>query len=142
QVQRVISVGMQPDSLVYFAGMLHVSEQAADKVSAYNYQTGRLVQDISVGRAPADILSEDGRRLFVSNSGGASVSVIYAGQKTSFRRILTVDFPRDMAISAQRRLLYVAGYEKKHLTVIDLTGLTVRKQLSLGGRPLSIAILD
>ncbi|MBE9486051.1 MAG: beta-propeller fold lactonase family protein [Chloroflexi bacterium] len=142
QVQRVISVGMQPDSLVYFAGMLYVSEQAADKVSAYNYQTGRLVQDISVGRAPADILSEDGRRLFVSNSGGASVSVIYAGQKTSFRRIPTVDFPRDMAISAQRRLLYVAGYEKKHLTVIDLTGLTVRKQLSLGGRPLSIAILD
>ena len=142
QVHRVISVGMQPDSLLYFAGMLHVSEQAADKVSAYNYQTGRLVQDISVGRAPADILSEDGQRLFVSNSGESSISVIYSGQKTSFRRIATVDFPRDMAISAQRKLLYVAGYEKKHLSVIELTGQTMRKKLLLGGRPLSVAILD
>lgn len=142
KVLRTLTVGLSPDAVIFFDGALYVSEQSTDKVSIYESQTGRFLNSIPVGRAPADLLKIDENQLLVSNSGGTSLSVLFAGQKTSFLRIPTLSGPTDMELSKRKKQLYVASHEKKHLSVIEVTGRTMRKQLFLGGTPLSIAVLD
>ena len=62
------------------AALAWVTNQGDDTVAAVDTATGQVVQTVPVGAKPAGVaLSPDGRRIYVTNPEGRSLSVVTRG---------------------------------------------------------------
>ena len=141
-VQRTVAIGQDARDLLFFDDLIYVTERATNVVALYEYQTGRLRARIPVGFSPQDLLLVDSRQVLVSNRGAASLSVLVAGQETSFRRIAAGGQPSALALSSRRQLVYVANLKDKTVEIVDLIAEKPVGELSVGGTPRALAILD
>jgi YVTN family beta-propeller protein len=118
-----------------------------EKVEIRDARTGAPLADVRVGKAPARLaLSPDGK-LYVSNRGSRSVSVIAPAPYREEGRIEVGIEPTGLAVSADGRVLYVvnagsfAQVDAGTLTAID--AVTRRKlwQVAVGQDPREIRLI-
>jgi YVTN family beta-propeller protein len=100
----------------------------------------QLVASIPVGAAPVEIAT-DGSRMFVSNNGSNSVSVIDTGLTTGvIQKIADIavgEAPEGLAVKLSR--VYVANTRADTVSVIDKAQLTVVATIGVGSVPGQIA---
>jgi YVTN family beta-propeller protein len=106
------------------------TSMSATDIVAFDAKTGALKKRVHVGVSPYEIaLAADGKRLFVSNWGEKTVSVVdVASQKVI--KTLPVGFnPNDMLLAADGRL-FVACSNENTVYVIDTRTLEVMQVIS------------
>jgi YVTN family beta-propeller protein len=101
-----------------------------------------LVASVAVGDSPADIkASSDGNRMYVSNHGANTVSVIDTGASTgSITKIADIavgEKPEGVGVKSSR--VYVANTNSDTVSVIDEAQLAVVATLAVGRAPGQIA---
>ncbi len=116
---------------------LYAADLQAGVIHEVNLEKGVSERQIQVGTHPYRILpSADGVRVYVSNWGSASISVIEAASGATRATYATGAHPSDMALDGRGRL-YVACANTNAVWVHDaLTG-AVREQISVALHPKS-----
>ncbi|WP_309606593.1 alkaline phosphatase family protein [Phenylobacterium sp.] len=106
------------------------TSMTATDVVQFNVATGAIKGRVRVGVSPYELaLSRDGRRLFVSNWGDKSVSVIDAASLKVIKTIPVGFNPNDMVLAADGRL-FVACSNENSVYVIDSRTLEVLEIIS------------
>lgn len=142
QLLRIIPVGIRPVSVAVAGGVLYVAEAGTHMVSEFDPSTGQQLASIPVGHRPEFLLDSGRGELYVSNSGERSISILQANQMAAFRRIATLENPISMELFARKRLLYVSHPARQQVSVIDLASEQQVAEISLGGAPGSLAVLQ
>ena len=101
---------------------------------------------IKVIKMPADarpmgvLISADGKRVFVSNGRGGSISVINTATNTIEKTIPVGKRPWGIALSADGKKLYTANGPSNDVSVVDTETLVVLKTIPFGKVPWGVAI--
>jgi YVTN family beta-propeller protein len=141
---RPFSVAVSPD-----AKELAVSNWGDASVSILDAQTLQEKSRVTVGSHPNNLLYAKDGRLFVSNGGSNSVSVIADGKvietiKTSVEpNDLVGSTPDALAISPDQKTLYVANADNDDVAVIDIfdrTESSLQGFIPTGWYPTSLAV--
>jgi YVTN family beta-propeller protein len=120
----------------------------ATDVVQFNAATGAIRGRVRVGVSPYELtLTKDGKRLFVSNWGDKTVSVVDAASLKVIKTIPVGFNPNDMVLSTDGRL-FVACSNENTVYVIDARTLEVMQVISialypkapLGSTPNSLAL--
>ena len=136
-----------PKRGVVWAANRGTSMDATDVVQ-FDARSGAIKGRVRVGVSPYELaLTPDGKRLFVSNWGDKSVSVVDAASLKVIKTIPVGFNPNDMALSADGRL-FVACSNENTVYVIDTRTLAVLETIStslypkapLGSTPNSLAL--
>jgi YVTN family beta-propeller protein len=119
---------------VVWAANRGTSMEATDVVQ-FDAKSGAIKGRVRVGVSPYELaLTADGRRLFVSNWGDRSVSVVDAASLKVVKTIPVGFNPNDMALSADGRL-FVACSNENTVYVIDTRTLEVLETVSISLYP-------
>ncbi len=137
-LRQTLPAGLEPEGMFYDEGLLYACDRASDAVLVFSIRDGRQRAQIAVGTAPTHITAESGGRIYVSNTGEDSLSVIVSGQHTAFRRIPSGPGPFALTVSRHRQVLYAANRNDKKLTVLDLNSDSILSEIPLGGMPRSM----
>jgi len=106
------------------------TSMAATDVVAFDARTGAIRKRVHVGVSPYELaLTPDGRRLFVSNWGDKSVSVVDVASLKVIKTIPVGFNPNDMVLAADGRL-FVACSNENTVYVIDSRTLEVLETIS------------
>jgi YVTN family beta-propeller protein len=136
--------GVRPDLAVLSAdgGTLWVSNIGPPStVRAVNTETLAVEAVAEVGRSPEGLRpTPDGSRLLVPCAGSDEVVVLALPGLEELARIEVGQFPRSIDFSADGSLAYVANRISDTLSEIDLTNLTVRRELPTGDGPETIRL--
>ena len=125
-----------PKRGVVWAANRGTSTDATDVV-AFDARTGGVKGRVRVGVSPYELaLTPSGKRLFVSNWGDKSVSVIDVGSLKVVKTIPVGFNPNDMALAADGRL-FVACSNENTVYVIDTATLKVVEKISTSLYPLA-----
>ena len=136
-----------PKRGVVWAANRGTSMEATDVVQ-FDARSGAVRGRVHVGVSPYELaLTKDGKRLFVSNWGDKSVSVVDAATLKVIKTIPVGFNPNDMALAADGRL-FVACSNENTVYVIDSRSLEVLETIStalypkapLGSTPNSLAL--
>ena len=118
-----------PKRGIVWAANRGTSMKATDVVQ-FDAATGAIKGRVRVGVSPYELaLTRDGKRLFVSNWGDKSVSVVDAASLKVIKTIPVGFNPNDMVLSADGRL-FVACSNENSVYVIDSRTLEVLETLS------------
>src|SRR4029077_14881260 len=121
---------------------------AATDVVAFDAKTGDIKKRVHAGVSPYELaLAADGRRLYVSNWGDNSVSVVDVASQKVIKTIPVGFNPNDMVLAADGRL-FVACSNENTVYVIDTRTLEVLETIStslypkapLGSTPNALAL--
>ena len=108
---------------------------AATDVVAFDAATGALKKRVHVGVSPYELaMTADGKRLFVSNWGDKTISVVDVASSTVIKTIPVGFNPNDMVLSADGRL-FVACSNENTVYVIDSRTLAVLETISVALTP-------
>jgi len=81
-------------------------------------------------------------KLYVANSGDATVSVINT-ERNEVTETIDIGFsPSAMAVSSERKSVYVASYTSKRVVVIDAETDVIKNTIVLPGHPCHLAVGD
>ncbi|HEX2121314.1 MAG TPA: YncE family protein [Thermoanaerobaculia bacterium] len=121
--QKPQRIALQPD-----AGYLWVA--TAEGVSVIDAAERRAIANVTVGAGEHEFaFSRDSRYAFVSNKGGASVSVVDVRDPKQVRTVATAASPVALTYSALSNAVYV-GHEDGTIVVIDAAGHEVRNRVA------------
>jgi YVTN family beta-propeller protein len=110
---------------------LYVADNMSGQVSKIDLTTKQIVSSVSVGKFPyAVALSKDGTKLYVSNWGESSVSVINA-TFTKKSGISVGLHPNAIAINPKNGDIYVSDSDSDQISVIDSNSDKVVQTISL-----------
>ena len=124
------------------------TSMAATDVVAFDAKTGAIRKRVRVGVSPYELaLTPDGKRLFASNWGDKSVSVVDVASLKVIKTIPVGFNPNDMVLTADGRL-FVACSNENTVYVIDSRTLEVLETIStalypkapVGSTPNSLAV--
>ncbi|MBZ5512301.1 MAG: YncE family protein [Acidobacteriia bacterium] len=131
---------------------LYVANQGSGTVSAINVASNTVVATVAAGASPTFLLFEPGRRrLYVANTGSNTISVFDADIGLTLIKTVAVDAgPASIAALPDGTRLYVAnagcsdavnltGCSGTTVTVLDAVSLAVRKTITVGSTPVSLA---
>jgi YVTN family beta-propeller protein len=94
-----------------------------------------------VGNGPRRLLGTDSQ-IYVSNYLDGSLSVLAADQLWVLQEIQGLGRPQEMAFNQFYRRLYVADEESSALAVVDATSNLLLGRISLGAKPLGLAVIQ
>jgi YVTN family beta-propeller protein len=112
-----------------------------DAVAVKDRKTGKKVAEVPVGRAPEQILVGPDDKVYVTNRGSRSVSVIARGAWKEAARLSVGVEPVGLAVSPDNKTLYVvnsASLESADagtLTAVDLQSGEARWEIPVGEEP-------
>jgi YVTN family beta-propeller protein len=124
------------------------TSMAPTDVVAFDAKSGAIKKRVRVGISPYELaMTKDGRRLFVSDWGEKSVSVIDVASQKVIKTIPVGFNPNDMVLAPDGRL-FVACSNENTVYVIDTRTLTVLETIStalypkapVGSTPNSLAL--
>ena len=136
-----IPAGDSPDGMVVTGNRLYIAESGANTVSIMDIPTFTIQARISVGFTPRRLLTID-RQIYVSNYNNGSISVIYPGQLGVGREISGLTKPLEMVYDESFRWIYVGDEQKKGLAIIDYATNQLSGYITLGARPLGMAVIQ
>jgi YVTN family beta-propeller protein len=127
---------------------LYVSDVAGNRLVAYALKDGALgsigaAHAVPVGGQPVHMLDTlDGRRVFVTNFAGKSVSVVDTHTWTLEKTITTPDTPHSIVLSPDGRWAYVGCYGAASIAVIDTASATLAGTIALpaGAQPYGLGL--
>jgi YVTN family beta-propeller protein len=133
-------LGISPDGR-----WLYVSDVADNRLIAYALKDGALgeAHAVRVGGQPVHMVETlDGKRVFVTNFAGKSVSVVNTGNWTLEKTIATADAPHSIVLSPDGRWAYAGCYGAASVAVIDTASATLAGTISLpvGAEPYGLAL--
>ena len=106
------------------------TSMSATDIVAFDAKSGAIKQRVRVGVSPYEIaLAADGKRLFVSNWGEKTVSVVDVASQKVIKTIPVGFNPNDMLLAADGRL-FVACSNENTVYVIDTRTLEVMQVIS------------
>ena len=106
------------------------TSMSATDIVAFDAKSGAIKKRVHVGVSPYEIaLTADGRRLFVSNWGEKTVSVVDVASQKVVKTIPVGFNPNDMVLAADGRL-FVACSNENTVYVIDTRSLAVMQVIS------------
>ena len=94
-----------------------------------------------VGFGPRRLVDADGQ-IFVSNYKDGSLSVLIPGQLGALQEIFGLGEPLEMIFDDFYRRIYVADQSVDGLLVIDTNSNQLISKISLGAKPLGLAIIQ
>lgn len=101
-------------------GTIYVTNRTLNSVAAYDAGMGTVKAVAAVGRTPIGVLAPPGTdKVYVSDEGSNTVSVLSASGLRLLRTIPTGPRPHHMAHDASGRFVYVAEYGSNQVGVID-----------------------
>ena len=138
--RSVHGLGLSPDGR-----WLYVSDVAGNRLIAYALKDGALgeAHAVAVGAQPVHMAETlDGRRVFVTNFAGKSVSVVNTATWTLEKTIATPDAPHSIVLSADGRWAYAGCYGAASIAVIDTASATLTGTIALpvGAQPYGLAL--
>jgi len=127
---------------------LYVSDIAGNRLVAYSLAKGALgdpapVHAVGVGSQPVHMVNTlDGKRIFVTNFAGSTVSVVNATSWTLVKSIPTPAQPHGIVLSPDGQFAYVACYGGAAIAVIDTSAAGLARTIALpaGSEPYGMAI--
>lgn len=106
-----------------------------DYISVFNRQTMKIVDNITVGAAPAGIVtSPNGSFVYVANSASHNVSVISTGSGKVIKTINVGSSPGSIAISPDGNYVLVANAGSMNVSIINTSTYSVTSVM-VGGVP-------
>lgn len=139
---REIRVGQQMDGILYHQGLLYAAEINSNQVSVFNANSGQYQGRVSVGPRPRYLSADTGGRVFVSNSGGNTLSVITPGQLVSSRSLRVKNHPFVSAVSSQRQNLYVGYEDNGMVSILDVASERPLAEVHFASAPFSLDFLE
>lgn len=139
-----IYIGAHPNDISIADNMIYVTCGESDSVIAYDLANKTINYEIPTGRFPHDIISyQEQNMLFVSNMGEDSISVIDVVKNKEIKRILVENTPLKIAVSNDRRYLYVCmsylGYDQDgYIGIISLDNLQLIEKIKVGYSPVDL----
>ncbi len=133
-----------PKARAYPAGLAVTSdgrallavENLADRLVAIDLATGRPLASAGTGPLPyAVVQSADGAKVYVSNWGGRTVTVLQTQDLSPVTTVTVGLHPGALAVDSDRRRLYVANTDDDSVSVVDTQSDTVVATLSLAPYP-------
>jgi YVTN family beta-propeller protein len=95
--------------------------------------------EIIVGAHPAHVIADQrGERVFVTNAGDNTVSVVDLAEGKVIATIGTGRYPHGLRMSPDGREIYVANVQDGTVSVIDADGLTELARISVGTTPVQV----
>jgi len=107
----------------------------ANSVVGINAQNGAATFSARVGDTPYGVLLSRDGRAFVSNWGGASVSIVSLARGETIAAIPTDDHPGALALGSDGRTLYVACANQNMVDVIDTLADKLTGKIDVGLYP-------
>jgi YVTN family beta-propeller protein len=122
-------------------GLLAVSTELPDRVIVIDTKDRRILRTLETRGKTSHMVKwgPDSRRVFVSNSNSADVSVVDT-QTGDVKLIPTAKRPEGSALSPDGRLLYVVNREAARLTLIDTARQAAVGEIRTGKGPVRIAV--
>jgi YVTN family beta-propeller protein len=109
-----------------------VTRVYAQTVSAIDLTSGQLSSTVTLPAEPYTcVVSADGRELYVSLWGGASVAVFSAPSLTPIATLPMAEHPSAMALSADGKRLFVASGSSSSVWVFDTFSFDALEQISM-----------
>jgi YVTN family beta-propeller protein len=130
-----------PDLLVF------VSNENSDNVSVINRQSGEVVATVKTGRGPRGIatsISEENQRVYVANSGSASISVIDPDTNRAETEI-PIRFgrePEGIAVAELEDggdLIFLSNYGSDNVSLVDAGTFEEIESIRVGDGPIAVA---
>ena len=121
---------------------IYVTNQLDNTASVIDGATHKIVATVRVGVSPAQMaVSQDGKSVYIANTGSDTVSVLNTDNDTIAR---TIALPRgskpvDVAVSPNGRYLYTADGGSNRVSVLDTRTGRLRASVRVGTQPLSLA---
>ena len=138
---RVISTGSNPAGLLVTENFLYVAESGDAIVSRTDLANPSDTSRLMVGFGPSRLLAAD-EQIFVSNRQDGSLSVLLPGQLGVVQDIYGLGRPLEMVYDQIYRRLYVADEKAAGLAVIDVNSNQLLGHISLGAKPLGLALIQ
>jgi DNA-binding beta-propeller fold protein YncE len=136
-----IRTSSSPDGLFVTNNQLLIAESGGNTVSVYDLATNRTLTRLTVGMTPRRLL-DNGSQIYVSNYDEGSISVILSGQSAVGRVIPGLGRPLEMTFSQTYQRLYVGDEQALGLAIIDTANDQFDGYISLGARPVGLAIIQ
>ncbi|MCB2183809.1 MAG: YncE family protein [Desulfobulbaceae bacterium] len=130
-ILKTFSTGGSPDGVIVQDGVLYIAEDSTSTVTAYDLNRGGSQYRVNVGRRPRRFVFAN-NRLYLSNYGSGSVSILRAGQLNVLRELKVGDRPYEMVVYPARQWLYVGEQAGRGISVIDLSSSKVVQTIELG----------
>lgn len=133
---------LSPDGRTVYA-----VDDERDRLEVLDRASGRVRAEVPVGRAPEHVVVAPDGRVFVSNRGSRSVSVIQPGASRESARVQVGVEPVGLALAPDGRTLYVVNSVSLDdestgtLSAVDLTTLKVRWELPVGPEPRGVTLV-
>lgn len=140
-VVDTVTVGGFPTALAFTRDGSRVLVAGADGiVTVIDTSTNTVAATIDVGNAPSGVVvSPDGNRAYVTNSGGATVSVLNLATSQVIDTIAVGNNPVAIALSADGAKAYVVDGNSASVSVID-TATKAVVTIAVGDNPQAIAL--
>jgi len=138
---RSLSTGSNPSGLLVADNFLYVAESGDAIVSKTDLANLSDTSRLMVGFGPSRLL-DAGEQIFVSNYDDGSLSVLLPGQLGVVQDIYGLGRPNEMVYDQIYRRLYVADEKTSALAVIDVNSNQLLGHISLGAKPLGLAVIQ
>jgi YVTN family beta-propeller protein len=117
---------------------LPLPERKHDGIGVIDVAAGRLVKTLPSGTDPEQFaVSLDGRRLFISNEDGATLSVLEVALGQIVKAVPVGAEPEGVDLSPDGRYVYVTSENDSTVTVVDTGTLEPVATIPVGPRPRS-----
>jgi YVTN family beta-propeller protein len=122
----------------------YVTNEESDTVTIIDRSLDRVVGVIEVGRRPRGIaIGPDISRAFVVNSGANTLTIVDVNTN---RPLHTTNLelggsPSDVVVTADGRTLYVSNTALNSVSAIDTSSFQVARTISVGLRPVGLALV-
>ena len=141
RVVKRISTGSNPEGLLVADNVLYVAEKGDSSVSTNDLTNVAAQSRLMVGFGPRRLV-EAVDQIFVSNYKDGSLSVLIPGQLGTLQEIFGLGEPLEMIFDDFYRRIYVADRSVDGLLVIDTNSNQLIRKISLGAKPLGLAIIQ
>jgi len=109
---------------------------ASNSLWVHDAKTGEVIAEISVGQGPTHPLaSQDGQRIYVTNTDESSVSVIDTETWQVIKTIEGLAEPHDADLSPDGSLLFLASSANSSLSVVNTNTFTLEQSIPVGTKP-------
>lgn len=115
-----VEVTLGSEELMALSGTVWVTNRSLDRVARFDAGTGVVRGMTAVERAPIGIVLPAGTgKVYVSNEGSNTVSVLSASSMALLKTIPTGPRPHHMIADPSGRFVYVAEYGSNQVGLID-----------------------
>jgi YVTN family beta-propeller protein len=107
----------------------------SNSIHVIDTRSNQVMNTLATGNHPYCVTTDRSGRLFVTNTGEDSVSVIDLASQKLIRKIRVPGTPEGIAYDAEHEQVLVASWMDNVIAVIDSQSLTLKKEIKVGSQP-------